>query len=80
MLPSCKFKSAKCYKCSKVGHLASVCRDKDVESSMKTKQPGAKDNVHSVLESNTEGCDDNDELFIPCMQLVQITLPTKVIL
>ena len=23
---SCKFKSAKCYKCSKLGHLASVCR------------------------------------------------------
>ena len=22
---SCKFKSAKCYQCSKVGHLASVC-------------------------------------------------------
>jgi len=53
--PECKFKSAKCYKCSKVGHLASVCRSKDVESSMKTKQPGAKGTVHSVLESNTEG-------------------------
>ena len=26
---SCKFKSAKCYKCSKIGHLASVCRSKD---------------------------------------------------
>ena len=62
--PKCKFKSAKCYKCSKVGHLASVCRSQDVESSMKTKQPRAKGNIHSVLESNTEGCDDNDELGI----------------
>ena len=26
---SCKFRSAKCYKCSKVDHLASVCRSKD---------------------------------------------------
>ena len=39
--PKCKFKSAKCYKCSKVGHLASVCRSQDVESSIKTKQPKA---------------------------------------
>ena len=62
--PKCKFKSAKCYKCSKVGHLASVCRSQDVESSIKTKQPKAKGNIHSVLESNTEGCDDNDELGI----------------
>ena len=30
--PKCRFKSAKCYKCSKVGHLASVCRSKVVES------------------------------------------------
>ena len=26
---SCKFKSAKCYRCSKIGHLASVCRNKN---------------------------------------------------
>ena len=36
---------------------------------MKTKQPIAKGNIHSVLQSNTEGCDDNDELGIfLCMQ------------
>ena len=35
--PKCKFKSAKCYKCSKVGHLASVCCSQDVEFSKKTK-------------------------------------------
>ena len=62
--PKCKFKSAKCYKCSKVGHIASVCRSQDVESSIKTKQQKDKGNIHSVLESNTEGCDDNDELGI----------------
>ena len=62
--------AAKCYKCSKVGHLASVCRSQDVESSIKTKQPKAKGNIHTVLESNTEGCDDNDDLGIYCVYAV----------
>ena len=62
--PKCKFKLVKCYKCSKVGHFASVCRSQDVEPSIKTKQPKAKGNIHKMLESNTEGCDDNGELGI----------------
>ena len=75
--PKCKFKSAKCYKCSKVGHLASVCRSQDVESSVKTKQPKAKGNIHSVLESNTEGCDDNDEFGIYSVYVVGTDNPPK---
>ena len=63
--------------CSKVGHLASVCRNQDVESSMKTKQPRAKGNIHSVLESNTEGCDENDELGIYSVYAVGTDNPTN---
>ena len=37
---SCKFKSAKCYRCSKISHLASVCRNKN-----ETKK-GAVHNLH----------------------------------
>jgi len=44
---------------------------------MKTKQPGAKGNVHSVLESNTEGCDDNDESGIYCVYAVGTDNPTN---
>ena len=61
--PKCRFKSAKCYKCSKVGHLASVCRSKVVESSVKSKQQGSEGNVHNVLESR-KVCDDDEELGI----------------
>ena len=47
-------------------------------SSMETKQPGAKGTVHSVLESNTEGYDDNDELGMYSMYAVGTDiLPTK---
>ena len=53
--PKCRFKSAKCYKCSKVGHLASVCRSNVVESSVKSKQQESEGNVHNVLESS-EAC------------------------
>ena len=44
---SCKFKSAKCYRCSKIGHLASVCRNKN-----ETKK-GAVHNLHRS-ESGSE--------------------------
>ena len=58
--PNCRFKSAKCYKCSKLGHLASVCRSKVGESSVKSKQQGSERNVHNVLESR-KACDDDDD-------------------
>ena len=75
--PKCKFKSAKCYKCSKVGHLASVCCSQDVDSSIKTKQPRVKGNIHSVLESTMESCDDNDELGIYSVYAVGTDNPTN---
>ena len=59
--PKCRFKLAKCCKCSKVGHLASVCRSKVVEFSVKSKQQGSEGNVHNVLESR-KACGDDDEL------------------
>ena len=58
--PKRRFKSAKCYKCSMVGHLTSVCRSKIVESSVKSKQQVSEGNVHNVLESR-KACDDNGE-------------------
>lgn len=50
---SCKFKSAKCYKCSKIGHLASVCRSKDEKR---------KGKIHSVQasESGNDECEDEE--------------------
>ena len=56
--PKCRFWSAKCYKCSKVGHLASVCHSKVVESSVKSKQQ-SEGNVHNLLQS--KACDNDDE-------------------
>lgn len=53
---SCKFKSAKCYKCSKIGHLASVCRSKD------EKKKGKIHSVQASVSGNDE-CED-DELGI----------------
>ena len=53
----CKFKSAKCYKCSKVGHLASVCRSKD------DRKKGRVQKVH-VSESGNNDCENDDELGI----------------
>ena len=54
---SSKFKSTKCYKCSKLGHLASVCLTKDA------KRNG---NVHDVqsLELRNNGDENDDELGI----------------
>ena len=54
---SCKFKSARCYKCSKVGHLASVCRSKD------ERKKGKVHKVH-VSESDNDEYENDDELRI----------------
>ena len=54
---SCKFKNAKCFKCSKIGHIASVCRDKKEEN--KASSAPSKGSVHSVLINN-----ESDELGI----------------
>ena len=46
---SCKFKSANCYKCSTLGHLASDCRTKDA-------------NIHNVQSSElSNNADENDD-------------------
>ena len=62
---SCKFRSAKCCKCSKVGHLASVCHSKDSKG---------KGKIHSVQGSQL-GADvpesDSDELGI--YSLIRLT-------
>ena len=54
---SCKFKSARCYKCSEVGHLASVCC---------SKEESKKGRVYKVdvSESGNGECEDDDELGI----------------
>ena len=46
---SCKFKSAKCYRCSKIGHLASVCRNKNETN---------KGAVHNLHRSESGGEDE----------------------
>ena len=45
---SCKFKSAKCYRCSKIGHLASVCRNKS------ERKKGSVHNLHVSESSDDE--------------------------
>jgi hypothetical protein len=64
---SCRYKSAKCYKCSKPGHIAPVCRSKVEESGITSKQPqSAKGNIHSAIHSN-----ENDELGIHTLYSVR---------
>ena len=65
----CKFKSAKCYKCSKVGHLASVCRSKD------EKRKGKVHNVQ-VSESGHDAHENDDELGIYSLYSLDTDKPT----
>ena len=65
----CKFKSAKCYKCSKVGHLASVCRSKD------EKRKGKVHNVQ-VSESGHDANENDDELGIYSLYSLDTDKPT----
>lgn len=73
---SCKFKSAKCYKCSKTGHIASVCRSRDDKSgtTSKQQQQADKGNIHNLSEGNNE-C-NNDELGIYSLYSVGTDNPT----
>lgn len=55
----CKFKMATCYKCSRVGHLASICKQKTINSvsnysnSIKLNQDNSLANIFSI-QSNIE--------------------------
>ncbi|XP_078353369.1 uncharacterized protein LOC144638095 [Oculina patagonica] len=69
--PKCKFKSATCYKCRKIGHIASVCQSKNVDQSRK-----GKGNVHTLLEPRKE-CGDDDELGIYSLYAVGTDNPTN---
>ena len=74
--PKCRFKSVKSYKCSKVDHLASVCRSKVVGSSVKSKQQESEGNVLNVLESS-EACGIDNELGIYFLYAVSTDDPTN---
>ncbi|XP_068707224.1 uncharacterized protein [Montipora foliosa] len=67
---SCKFKSARCYKCSKVGHLASVCRSKD------ERKKGRVHKVH-VSESGNDECENDDELGIYSLYSLDQNRPNR---
>ena len=61
---SCKFKTAKCYKCSKVGHLASVFRSKDEKGKGKVYHLQASESCFEPAHEN-----NNDELGIYSLYL-----------
>ena len=67
---SCKFKSAKCFKCSKVGHLASVCRNGDEKR---------KGKVHNVedSESGHDAHENDDELGIYSLYSLDTNKPAR---
>ncbi|PFX22898.1 hypothetical protein AWC38_SpisGene12555 [Stylophora pistillata] len=48
---SCKFKNAKCFKCSKIGHIPTGCRDKSEEN--KANSVSSKGSIHN-MQSNDE--------------------------
>ena len=69
---SCKFKSAKCYKCSKLGHLASVCHSKDA------KRKGKVHNVQSLESCNNAEENVDDELGIYSLYSLDTNKPNRI--
>ena len=51
---SCKFKSARCHKCSKVGHLASVCHSRDERKKGKVHNLRASKSCEDATEDNED--------------------------
>ena len=66
----CKFKSAKCYKCSKIGHLASACRSKD------ERKKGKVHSVQALVSGNDEGQHD-EELGIYSLRSPDQIMPNR---
>lgn len=52
---SCKFKLAKCFNCSRIGHISHACRSKTSDQNDKSKPPLASSgNVHNVVGTGND--------------------------
>ncbi len=63
---NCRFKTAKCFKCTKIGHIASVCRSKTHKEDKSGLPQGRTDrgNIQNLSVSNSNDNVDSDELGI----------------